>query len=82
VTESDIHHFPALAKMASISEEFLENVLLLIACLLLNVEGYCESARKKRPFRIYSNEKMFGGSSSLVWKTFNISKLSLGEGNG
>ena len=49
VTESDIHNFAAPAKMALMSEYFfLENVLLLINCLLFILEGWCQSKSKKR----------------------------------
>ena len=42
VTENGIQNFAAAqAKMASISEKFLENVLILIVCLFLVLEYWC-----------------------------------------
>ena len=40
VTESGIDHFAAQVKIASILEE-LQNVLILIVCLLLVLEDWC-----------------------------------------
>ena len=40
VTESSIHHFAAQAKIASITEE-LQNVVILIICLPLVLEDWC-----------------------------------------
>ena len=40
VTERSIHYFAAQAKIASISEE-LQNVLILIVCLLLVLDDWC-----------------------------------------
>ena len=41
VTENDIHHFAALAKIAALISEEFQNILILIICLLLVLEDWC-----------------------------------------
>ena len=77
MTESDNHHFAAHVKVASISEEFSGECFdfdrLSASCLQGLVRGCFSFTRRKWGF---------GGSSNWVWKKFNLSKFSFGEGNG
>ena len=65
MTESGIHHFTAQAKIASISEE-LQNVLILIVCLLLVLEVGVKREQKEAVPRLQRDFPACGPSSTPI----------------
>ena len=65
MTESGIHHFAAQAKIASISGE-LQNVLILIVCLLLVLEDGVKREQKEAVSRLQKDFQACGLSSTPI----------------